>query len=276
VLFADGSTCGNLSTTEIATMKLRDYLAKELRKLSIADKIYGIVAALAILATLLLVMSVQSVRLQTAYRNQLFTSATAALNVERVNGLIYAIVMESRGVYMSTDAAKVKLYGSAILSRSRDLSKVVSEWQGTVRGDDAEQFAVFKTRIDQFIGFRTELVRRAVEVSPAAGRAWGDNDANRTTRIALNDDLEAFAKIYAERARRVTDLGDQTRLAAWYLAALGIGVLMLAGFNVLVMRRSVITPLAEITRATGRIAAGKTNLVIPLPTPSKIFVTPST
>jgi PAS domain S-box-containing protein len=263
VLFADGSTCGNLSTTEIATMKLRDYLAKELRKLSIADKIYGIAAALAILATLLLVMSVQSVRLQTAYRNQLFTSATAALNVERVNGLIYAIVMESRGVYMSTDAAKVKLYGSAILSRSRDLSKVVSEWQGTVRGDDAEQFAVFKTRIDQFIGFRTELVRRAVEVSPAAGRAWGDNDANRATRIALNDDLEAFAKIYAERASSVTDLGDQTRLAAWYLAALGIGILMLAGFNVLVMRRSVITPLAEITRATGRIAAGKTNLVIP-------------
>jgi PAS domain S-box-containing protein len=249
---------------ELATMnRLRDYLANEMRKLSIADRIYAIVAALAILTTLLLVMSVQSVRLQTAYRNQLATSTTSALNVERVNGLIYAIVMESRGIYMSTDSAKVKLFGNAILSRSRDLSKVVSEWQGTVRGDDAEQFADFKKRIGQFIDFRTELARRAVEISPAAGREWGDNDANRTARIALNDDLEAFAKIYAERASRVTGLGDQTRLAAWYLAALGIGVLMLAAFNVLVMRRFVITPLAEITRATDSIAAGKTNLVIP-------------
>jgi PAS domain S-box-containing protein len=243
--------------------KLRDYLATELRKLSIADRIYAIVTALAIVTTLLLVMSVQSVRLQTAYRNQLATSTTAALNVERVNGLIYAIVMESRGVYMSTDPAKVKLYGNAILSRNRDLSKVVVDWQRAVRGDDVEQFAVFKKRIDQFIDFRAELVRRAVEISPAAGRQWGDNDANRTTRIALNDDLEAFAKIYAERASRVTDLGDKTRLAAWYLAALGIGVLTLAAFNVLVMRRFVITPLAEITKATDSIAAGKTNLVIP-------------
>jgi PAS domain S-box-containing protein len=252
------------STTEIATMnKLRDYLAKELRKLSIADRIYAIVAALAILTTLLLAMSVQSVRLQTAHRNQLATSAKAALYVERVNGLVYSIVMESRGIYMSPDPAKVKLYGDSVLRRNGELSKVMSEWQSTVDQDDAVQFADFKKRIGQFIDFRIELVRRAVEISPAAGREWGDDDASRVTRIALSDDLASFAKIYAERASRVTELGDQTRLASWYLAALGIGVLMLAALNVHVVRRFVITPLAEITNATGRIAAGKTNLVIP-------------
>jgi PAS domain S-box-containing protein len=249
---------------EVATMnRLRDYLVNELRKLSIADRIFAIVVALAILTTLLLVMAIQSVRLQTAYRNQLATSATAALNIERVNGLIYAIVMESRGIYMSTDRAKVKVYADAILSRNRDLAKVVSEWQGTIHGEDAGQFADFKKRVDQFIDFRIELARRAVEVSPAAGREWGDNDANRAVRIALNDDLEAFAKIYAARASHVVELGDQTRLASWYLAALGIAVLMLAAFNVHVMKRFVVTPLAEITHATDSIAAGKTNIVIP-------------
>jgi methyl-accepting chemotaxis protein len=38
---------------------------------------------------------------------------------------------------------------------------------------------LFKGRIDQFIDFRKELARRAVEISPAAGREWGDNDAPR-------------------------------------------------------------------------------------------------
>jgi methyl-accepting chemotaxis protein len=30
------------------------------------------------------------------------TASRAALNVERINSLVYAVVMESRGVYMST------------------------------------------------------------------------------------------------------------------------------------------------------------------------------
>jgi PAS domain S-box-containing protein len=243
--------------------KLRDYLANELRKLRIADKIYAIVAALAILTTLLLVMSVQSVRLQTAYRNQLATSATAALNVERVNGLIYAIVMESRGIFLATEPSKLKYFSDELLRRNADLARVVAEWETTVHRDDIEKFASFKKRIIQFIEFRRELVRRAVEISVVAGREWGANEASLTLRSALNTDLEAFAKIYAERSSRVADLADQTRLASWYLATLGIGALLLAALNVFVMRRSVITPLAKITQATDSIAAGKTNLVIP-------------
>jgi hypothetical protein len=175
--------------TEIAMINRPwDYLASELGKLSIADRIYAIVAALAILTTLLLMMSVQSVRLQTAHRNQLATSARAALYVERVNGLIYAIVMDSRGIYMSQDPAKVRRFGDAVLRGNGELSKVVAEWQASVDADDAPHFADFKKRIGPFIDFRVELVRRAIEISPAAGREWGDDDALRTTRMALNDD----------------------------------------------------------------------------------------
>jgi PAS domain S-box-containing protein len=155
------------------------------------------------------------------------------------------------------------VYADGILSRNRDLAKVVSEWQGTVLGDDASQFADFKKRVDQFIDFRIELVRRTLDISPAAGREWGDDEANRKIRIALNDDLQAFARLYAERASHVVELGDQTRLASWYLGALGIGVLMLAAFNVRVVKRFVVTPLVEITHATDSIAAGKTNTAIP-------------
>ena len=232
--------------------------------LSVTEKIYGIAAGLMVVTTVLMVMSIQSVRLQTGYRHLQASSAQAATNVGQVNGLIYAIVMESRGIYMSTDRTKVKQYADELLKRNRELASVMERWKETVRADDIEQFTAFKRRIDQFIDFRKELVvRRAVEVSPAAGREWGDNDANRALRTQLNADLEALARIYNERTTEAAALGDQGRYAAWYLFALGLGALIFAALNVLVMRRSVAGPLQEITEATDRIAAGNINCRIP-------------
>jgi PAS domain S-box-containing protein len=231
--------------------------------LSVTEKIYGIAAGLMVVTIVLMAMSIQSVRLQTGYRYLQASSAQAATNVGQVNGLIYAIVMESRGIYMSTDRTKVKQYGDELLKRNRELVTVMERWKATVRSDDVGQFSVFKRRIDQFIDFRKELVRRAVEISPAAGREWGDNDANRSLRTQLNNDLEVLARIYNERTVEAADLGDQGRYAAFYLFALGLGALIFAALNVLVMRRSVVGPLHEITKATDRIAAGYVNSHIP-------------
>jgi methyl-accepting chemotaxis protein len=64
-----------------------------------------------------------------------------------------------------------------------------------VNADDAEQFATFRKPIEQFVDFRRELVRRAIEITPAAGREWGDNDANRAVRSALNKDLEVLSAV---------------------------------------------------------------------------------
>jgi PAS domain S-box-containing protein len=243
--------------------KLATDLARGLHDLGVAEKIYGVVALLVILTTFLVIMSIQSVRLQTAYRHMLASSATAAINIERVNGLIYAIVMESRGIYMSTDRPKVKQFSDELLKRNRELADVVAGWEQTVGADDAVQFAAFKQRITQFIEFRKELVRRAMQISPAAGREYGDNDANRILRSHLNTDLEALARIYGERAQDVVELGDKGRYASWYLLALGLAALMLAALNVFVMRRYVIGPLSEITQATDAIAAGDLELSIP-------------
>ena len=80
---------------------------------------------------------------------------------------------------------------------------MVKKWEAIVQADDAEQFATFKKRIEQFVDFRKELVRRANEISPAAGREWGDNDANRAVRSALNKDLEALSKVYTERGSKI-------------------------------------------------------------------------
>lgn len=238
-------------------------LSAEVRKISIKETVYVLVATFLTLILLLVCLAVYSARGQHAYHEKLDISARAALNIERVNALIYAAVMESRGIYMSTDRAKAKSFGDSLLKRNREIEQVVAEWEQIVSDDDAAQFAVFKKRIDQFVGFRDELVRRARAIDPAAGREWGDNDANRTVRTALNEDLEALAKVYASRAKDVAELGKHGELVSWYLIALGIAAMAMAAFVALLILKSIVRPLSDITQTTDRIASGKIKLAIP-------------
>lgn len=231
--------------------------------LSVAEKVYSIAGFLAIVTTFLLVMSIQTVRLQTTYRHMYASSAEAAINVGRINALIYAVVMESRGIYMSADRGAMKPFADGLVRRNRELAEAVKGLERTVDYDDAEQVSSFRQRIAQFIDFRQELVRRGLEISPAAAREWGDNDANRTLRARLNGDLEALVRIYGQRAREADDLADSNRYAAAYLFVLGLASLVLAGLNVVVMRRSVVGALAEITLATDRIADGDVRSKVP-------------
>jgi PAS domain S-box-containing protein len=246
-----------------AIRKIAPGLVRTIDELTVTEKVYGTVIGLIIVTTVMLVMSIQTVRLQTGYRHLQTSSAQAASNVGRANELIYAIVMESRGIYMSTDRNKVKEFSNELLKRNAELARVLATWEETVRADDKETFSVFKRRIAQFIDFRKDLARLATEVSPAAAREWGDNDANRALRTELNADLEALAEIYNERAREAADLGDQVRYASWYLLALGFGAMVFAALNVLVMKMSVVGPLTDIAQATDRIAAG--NLACDIP-----------
>ncbi len=230
--------------------------SKQIFDLSVAEKIFGLLALLVVIAGFLAATSFQSLRLQTEYRRLLATSSAAANHIGRVDALIYAVVMESRGIYMSTERAKIAQFGEELLKRNRELAGVVAEWKASVREDDADQFSALEQRIEQFIDFRRELVRRAVEIGPAAGRQWGDNDDNRNVRSALNADLEALGRIYAKRAQEVADLGNRNRYASWYLAALGFVTLVLASLVVVVVRKFVTGPLYDITSATDRVATG--------------------
>ncbi|WP_100180102.1 PAS-domain containing protein [Bradyrhizobium nitroreducens] len=238
-------------------------LARGADTLTVAEKVYSIAAFLAIVTAFLLVMSVQSVRLQTTYRHMHASAAEAAINVGRINALIYAIVMESRGIYMSADRGATKQFADGLMRRNGELAEAVKSLERTVGDDDAEQLATFRQRIVQFIEFRRELVRRGLEISPAAAREWGDNDANRTVRRKLNSDVEALERIYQQRAREADALANENRYAAAYLFALGLAALILAGLNVVVMRGSVVGALADITQATDRIAQGDVKSEVP-------------
>src|SRR5215471_21787872 len=196
---------------EIMTFDSRPPLDSSRSGFSLAARLYAIFGLFAVLTAAIALLSDYNSRRSHELTDAIETANTAALNVERVNGLVYAVVMDSRGVYMSDKPDVVRKYGDGILKFNDQILAVVQKWQAIVQSDDAEQFATFKKRIEQFVDFRKELVRRALEINPAAGREWGDNEANRSVRTALNKDLEALSKVYAERAKAIAEQTETTR-----------------------------------------------------------------
>jgi methyl-accepting chemotaxis protein len=235
-----------------------------LPKLSIAAKLYAVFTLLGVITLLLAAVAAFNARDQAALTHDFEAAFQGSQNVERVNALIYAVVMESRGIYMSPDIPTAKKFGAGLLKFNAQIGDVVKEWQRIVKPENAEQFAAFAQRIDQFMQFRRELVRLGTEVSPAAGREYGDNDANRSVRSALNKDLEALAKVSADRSARIYDeLYQSVRTAAWVLSILGVAALVLVVLGVVTIWRAVTRPLSEITRVTEIVASGQLDIVVP-------------
>jgi methyl-accepting chemotaxis protein len=232
-------------------------------RLSLAARLYSVFALFAILTAAITALSDYNTRRNAELTEAIGTASRAALNVDRVNSLVYAVVMESRGIYMSTEPAVVKKYGEGLLKFNDQILAVVKEWEAIVQADDSEQFAVFKKRIEQFVDFRKELVRRGVEIDAAAGREWGDNDANRAVRSALNKDLEALTKVYAERSRRLAQQGAVNRELALLLTCLGGLALVVVGIGVLIISRSVARPLSLITATIKQVAEGAEDVEVP-------------
>jgi methyl-accepting chemotaxis protein len=232
-------------------------------RLSLAAKLYSIFALFAGLVAAITVLSDYNTRQNAQLTETVANASRAALNVERVNSLIYAVVMESRGVYMSTEPAVVKKYGEGLLKFNERILELVKNWQSLVQADDAQQFATFKKRIEQFIEFRKELVRRGVEINAAAGREWGDNDANREVRTALNKDLEALSRVYAERSKRLAQQTDDNHTMAFVLTCLGALALGMVVIGVLIIARSIARPLSLITATIKQVADGAEGVEVP-------------
>ena len=232
-------------------------------RLSLAARLYAIFALFAVLTAAITVLSDYNSRHSAELIESIERANLAALTVERVNSLVYAVVMESRGVYMSADSATVKKFGEGLLKFNDHILDVVKKWEGIVQADDAEQFATFKKRIEQFVEFRKELVRRANEIGPAAGREWGDNDANRAVRSSLNKDLEALSKVYVERGRQIAERTESNRKLSLVLTCLGGLALVLVVVGIVIIARSIARPLSVITTTIKHVADGAEHVEVP-------------
>ncbi|WP_370155116.1 methyl-accepting chemotaxis protein [Ferrovibrio sp.] len=125
---------------------------------------------------------------------ELKSVARRSIYALKIDGLVNAVVMDSRGVYMSKDSEAAARFAKGMTASLAEMEKLIPQYEATIPPERRAAFAERRQVMEDFIKFRRETARLGTEVSPAAANEQGNNEANRANRKALNDSLEEAAR----------------------------------------------------------------------------------
>ena len=231
----------------------------------ISTQIFGAFAVFALAAGLAVAIGIQTLSRYAAMTSEMDQVSRRTLVAERMNGLVHAVVMESRGIYMSADARDSERFAVPLLANLHELAGLVNEWRGLTPPGEAAAFESVAVQIEAFMRFRAELVRLGREQGPAAADESGNNEANRSNRKALNAALKYAAALNESRAA-VTD-AERASLQRYSLTvqAVGGGLLILLGLAAALglVHLRVSRPLRRLAASMDSLARGEAVTVIP-------------
>ena len=186
-------------------------------------------------------------------------AAEAARLAERANAHVLDVVMESRGIYLARDRAQVDRFGAGLTRALDRLEQDLAAWALLVPAAERADFAALQESAASFARFRRELLRLGREEGAAAADRFGNNEANRANRAALNDRLTAAARAANTRseALMVAALEQGSAWAAQVLALTLVALVTLSMLALLLLRRGVLRPLAGLRGAAEAMSAGQ-------------------
>ena len=224
---------------------------------SLKARLYAVIGLLALLPICGVVVALTALESSTRDKAALDRATRGTIRLERINGLVYAVVMESRGVYMSPNWPTAEKFAQNLTAHLAELEEAAAAWKQEAIASQQANVEELGRRIEHFVRFRTELVRLGKEDSTAAARAFGDNDANRNVRAALNQSLTILARAYEQeigRARSMVEAGERNLMIA-LLALAGVAAIAL-GIGVLLVHSSLLVPLLRLKDQMLRLAQG--------------------
>ncbi len=220
-----------------------------LRNLTLTGKQIVVLSVMAFITLLIGLFGVQSVRTGEHLAHLASRQEHIALKAETANRLITAVVMDSRGIYMSATKPEMERFAAPLLVNIGKLEETVKDWRSLTVGSEQAEFDKVSALIADFAKFRRELVRLAREVGLPEARSFGDNDANRQNRQALNAEIDRLTA-KADAAGDQQSAALETYFAERVVIFIVLIVLAITlGFTVglLMVRRQIISPLKQLT-----------------------------
>jgi methyl-accepting chemotaxis protein len=193
-------------------------------------------------------------------------AAVAALNraqqshplIERMRAGIYEVVMESRGLYLARDRAQAERFARNLRASLADIEKTFAALREAAPARHRATLDAAEAPLRAFVTLRTELARAGVEEGREAADRLGNNEANRTTRTAFSNSLDALAKeIGATVSGMEAQLAREAeQRARWQLGLTAAAVLAVLALAVWMVRATVARPLRQVTGAIEAVARG--------------------
>ena len=199
-----------------------------------------------------------------AVEREVLRLQTVRLSIEKLNSLTYAIVAESRGVYMRSDLEGAKPFLDGMV---KFLDEMQSTKDSLPTDEKKPDFTVISETLKEaqtFINFRRELVRIARQDSLEAAKNYGDNDSNRQVRRRLNTALrDSVAKVGSLQTEELSSMQTQnTAMIGLLFGAMAVAVAGIIG-GCLLADRSFYRPINALRGAMLTLSEGQTSVDIP-------------
>ncbi len=146
-----------------------------LTNLKIGTKVLLVTCFLIAVAGLIGLASLETLFRSEDLVQQMQDAANRSIYGERVNAMIYAVVMDSRGIYMSKDTDSAGKFAPGIASNLDALQQNMTAWHGLIDPADAEVFDKAQADADQFVKVRSELARLGTQEAPQKARDFGQS-----------------------------------------------------------------------------------------------------
>ncbi|MCF1503854.1 methyl-accepting chemotaxis protein [Afifella sp. H1R] len=233
--------------------------------MKISHKIYMMLGVLGVSSIFVGGMGLYALKRSEDLADRYARNAEMTIRMERVNGLISKVVMDSRGIYVSKTPEKTKAFAAGLMQSLDELDAAAAEARSYVRTPErAKAFDDVLAGIADFRAYRTETARLGVEVSPQAANTQGNNEENRANRKALQTDVDGvradlqheLKPILAEMAT----LGE--RMTLLIVATMLIGLAAGAAIAVWIGTRQISRPLTRVSGTLKRMAAGDLDVTI--------------
>ncbi len=222
----------------------------------ISAQIFGAFAVFALAAGLAVAIGVQTLGRYAAMTTEMEAVSDRTLLAERMNGLVNAVVMESRGIYMSADAKDSERFAAPLVANLDEIAELVGRWRRLIRAGDQAAFEAVVTQLETFIRFRTELVRRAREQGPSAADELGNNEDNRNNRKSLNAALRHAAALNESHSDVTEAERDLLQRYSLWLQAVSGALLIAVGLGaaLAIVHFRVARPLRRLAATMHRLA----------------------
>jgi methyl-accepting chemotaxis protein len=240
-------------------------LFHKITNLRIGTKIYAVVGLLSVGSIIIAVLALLALTNYNLRVGEMQNASQRSFIGEQINSMIYAVVMDSRGVYMARDAAEAEKFGKPLLKNLHEIKELIAAWRVLLPQARKNETDRASANTDKFTEFRTETVRRGIASGGPAAREYGDNDENRTNRQSLNKEIEALAKsTNAEIASLKTDLDAFYRSKMLQLIVLAVvGVAVSVSLSMVTVIGFIARPIASLTRVMRQLAEGASDIIVP-------------
>ncbi|MCK3776047.1 methyl-accepting chemotaxis protein [Ensifer sesbaniae] len=233
--------------------------------MKIRGKIYLIVGIMSLLAVAVTGMSLVAVAKYNEKFHQYENVAARAFKAERLNRLVTAVVMESRGIYAAPTVEKAKSFAEGIRTNLDKIDTLLAEWRLLIPADTQASFDTLVNRANEFRTFRAETARLGEQVSPQAASEQGNNDANRANRKAFQEQIDSVADINLKTLEVVTaEVAIFERsVVIVILGIAGLGMLAGLGAAFYIATNHLSRPILELTGKMKQLAGGDLTVDVP-------------